>query len=215
MSGITLQNAHYWNVNITRSSNVIVSGVTMIGGHSSNEFANGCDGCWFINCMCDAPSNDLGLGFYGGITNSGMIGNTVRGGAAGLFVLSDPGQPALCRDIIIADNICYNNFTSGIDMDTAVVGTHQNVVISNNRVYNNNTGNNTGSAELWIGAITNGMVSGNLVSSPSGGASWGIGVGSGSSQINVVGNHICDIGSSTSAWDRALRSGGDAGAGNR
>jgi hypothetical protein len=197
VSGVTLRNAHFWNVNITRSSNVIVSGVTMIGGHNSNEFANGCDGCWFINCMCDAPSNDLGFGFYGGITNSGMIGNTVRGGATGIFVLSDGGQPALCRDLIIADNICYNNFSSGIDVDSAVGGTHQNVVISNNRVYNNNTGTPGASAELWVGAVTNGLVSGNLVSSPATNTAWGIGIGSGSSQINVVGNHICDIGSST------------------
>jgi polygalacturonase len=202
ISGLTVQNAHNWNLNITQSTHVRLYGLKLLNGDNANEFANGCDDCWITNCTMDGPANDFGFAFYGGVTNSGAIGNVVRNAAAGIYVFADSGQAAPCQNIIISGNVVYNNFGGGIVTDTSAADQHVNVTIASNRVYGNNTGNGATTPEIWVDHTYNTVVSDNLVSSGSGGAaagSWGIGVGSGADCVAVTGNLVYNIGNSSIA----------------
>ena len=69
-----------WNLNLTGCSNVRLDGVSLLGpATSANEFAAGCDDCWLVNSLVDGTGcGDYGFAFYGGVTNSGAIGNTIR-----------------------------------------------------------------------------------------------------------------------------------------
>jgi hypothetical protein len=196
ISGITIKNAHYWNVNITRSTGARLSDLKLLGGGSANEFADSCDDCWLTNCTIDGPTGDFGFAFYGNITNSRAIGNTVRNAAVGIFVYSDGGQPTPSKNIILANNIVYNNFASGIAVDTASPGFHQHVIITGNRVYDNNTGAPEPSGEIGIGAANDVLIVGNHVSAEHTNSAWGIFTGGGS-EISIVNNFVFDIGSAT------------------
>src|SRR4029077_15351747 len=112
VSGITLQNAYHWNLNVTQSNNVVIDGVNIYGGGAASEFAAQCYDCWLMNCHIDGTGNgDYAFCFYGGVHDSGAIGNTVKNAGAGtasgppgIGVMSDMAQAAPCRDIVIANN---------------------------------------------------------------------------------------------------------------
>ena len=202
ISDITIRNAYYWNLNVTASNNVVVDKVTMIGGGNANQFAAVCDSCWITNSLIDGPATDFGFAFYGGITNSGAIGNIVRNTAAGIFVFADSGQSTRCQNITIADNVVYNNAGGGIATDVASATTHVNVTITGNRCYGNNTNNGATTPEIWADHTYGVVITGNLVSSGDGGVnagSYGIGIGSGAVDVCVTGNSAYNIGSSTHA----------------
>lgn len=196
ISGITIKNAHYWNVNVTRSTGARLSDLKLLGGGSANEFADSCDDCWLTNCTIDGPTTDFGFAFYGNITNSRAICNTVRNAAVGIFVYSDGGQPTPSKNIILANNIVYNNFASGIAVDTASPGFHEHIVIIGNRVYDNNTGAPEPSNEIGIGAANDVLVNGNHISAENTNSAYGIWTGGGR-EINVSNNFVFDIGSTT------------------
>jgi len=198
VSGITLQNAHNWNFNITRSTRVRLFGAKMLGGGNSSEFASGCDDCWVTNCTVDGCA-DYGFAFYGGVTNSGAIGNIFRNSNVGVFVLADAGQPAPCNNIIIANNIAYNNLSSGIVCDTAVAAIHKNITITGNRCYGNTTGGGTTTSEIWVDHTNVAAINGNVIEgdATSGGSAYGIGLGAGLTDAVVTGNAVYNIGTST------------------
>lgn len=202
VSGITLQNAFAWNFNVTRSTRVRLFGAKMLGGGNSSEFANGCDDCWITNCTVDGPTTDMGFAFYGGVTNSGAVGNTVRNSSLGIFVLADAGQPAPCRNIVISDNVVYRNFSSGIASDSNSGAIHQSVVIANNRIYENNTSAQTTQSSIWVDHTNGIVISDNLISSGDTGAfatGRGIGVGNNATHSAITGNVIENIGSAAEA----------------
>ena len=206
ISGLTLQNANAWNLNVVQCSDVVVDGVSMLGGANSNEFASGSDDCWMTNCLIDGPSNDIGFSFYGGVTNSGAIGNVVRNSgvaghqvAGGINVLCDAGQPAACNNIIITGNIVYNSWGAGITVDRGTGGTsqHQNVTISGNRVYSNNLSNSPQQADISAAHCTSVVINGNLVSSNENGTAstyYGIYVATTATDTTVTGNSVANIG---------------------
>lgn len=216
VSGITIQNAHFWNMNVTQSNNVVFDSVTMLDtvagiGGAAAEFAVNCNDCWLVNSNIDGTNNiDYVFAFYGGVTNSGAIGNVLKNGGAGtttyappgIGVLSDTGQPAPCSNIVIADNICYGNGGGGISVLGMAGSLATGIVVANNRSYNNckNAGAFAG-ADILIEYATDVIVTGNQ-SSASGtgtGACTGIFLGPNSSHVMVSGNQIFNIGAGSTA----------------
>jgi hypothetical protein len=143
ISGITLQNALNWNLNIVQCSNVRVDGVKMLNCGNSNEFAQGSDDCWLTNCLIDGV-NDLGFAFYGAVTNSGAIGNTIRniGFAVGfatpttalnaIGAFSDADQPGGCKNIVISDNIISNCSGGAVYSDVFSGPNNESILVSGN-----------------------------------------------------------------------------------
>jgi hypothetical protein len=172
VSGITIQNTFYWALNIAGSRSIRIDNVTVIGSGAGSEFAVGSDDCWLTNCTFDGTSStDAGFTFYGGVTNSGAIGNTIKNTGIGvsmanlgLCILADgsPGDATAqgCHNIILADNLCYNNGASGIWVDVHVATIHSGIIIANNRCYNNcQLGGD--SADIHIGNANDVTVIGN------------------------------------------------------
>jgi hypothetical protein len=200
VSGITLRNAYAWNFNIGQSTRVRLDNLKMLNGGNANEFAAGCDDCWITNCTIDGNTTDFGFAFYGGITNSGAIGNTFRNSAVGVFVYADSGQPAVCKNIIIANNIAYNNYSSGIAVDTSAPGVHSHIVIANNRVYGNNTGNASTVSGIFVDHVASVIIADNMVSSNDAGTvtpAYGIGLGANAVDTTITGNSTVNIGSAS------------------
>ena len=149
VSGITILNTFYWALNIGGSKGIRIDNVTVIGSGAGSEFATGSDDCWLTNCTFDGTeSTDAGFTFYGGVTNSGAIGNTIKNTGIGvsqanlgLCILADgnPGDATAqgCSNIILADNLCFNNGASGIWVDVHVATIHNGIIIANNRCYDN------------------------------------------------------------------------------
>jgi hypothetical protein len=199
IEGVTIQNAFNWNVNFTASNNVKLDRVSLLGGVNSNEFAAGCDNCWITDSYINGPANDGGWTFYGGVTNSGITGCVVTNArASGIGVYADGPQPAVCSNIVIANNVIHHNSPGGISVVTQVPGDpqHTGIVITGNRCYANANSGNPVYADIWLshgGGVT---ISGNNLSgSGSGGSAvWGVFVGVHSSHVAVVGNTIWNEG---------------------
>jgi hypothetical protein len=144
VSGITIKNALNFNIDALQSSHVRIDKVTLLGGVNSSGFAQG-DDCWLTNSTIDGPSGDGGFAFYGAVTNSGAIGNTIKNSgiagnipSIGLYVLSDGGSPDPCGNIVMADNVVHNCGGQGIAVLRSTTGAyHDGVIIANNRCYNN------------------------------------------------------------------------------
>ena len=204
ISGLTIQNTKEWSLAFIGCSDVVVDGVTVVGGYSASGFSAGCDNCWLTNCTIDGPSSDIGFSFYGGTTNSGAIGNTFRNAgiagsnvAGGISILADGGQPAPCKNIVITGNLVYNSYGAGITVDngTGASGLHDGIVISNNRCYGNGRGNST-VGDIGVDHCTNVLVVGNQSAGLGNGAAAQYGLYSGNSAqgVSFIGNQIYNTG---------------------
>ena len=210
VSGISISDAHYWNLNITQSENVVLTGVNLIGGHAANEIAAQSNDCWMINCNIDGTGNgDYGFCFYGGITNSGIIGCVVKNaglntpdGPPGIGVMTDQGQPNPCSNIVIANNIVHDCAAGGVTiLGTLISGSDvlaSGVVVTGNRLYNNcrNSAVAGQTADVYIDFATDILVSGNSISdggSP-GVSVHGVFLGPNASYVKVSGNKIFNVG---------------------
>ena len=215
VSGITLQNAYNWNLNVVGSSTkVLIAGVTMLGGGNANEFAQGSSDCWLTNCVIDGTGMaDYAFCFYGGVTNSGAIGSVVKNAGAGtgtappgIGVLSDSAQPALCSNIVIADNIVHGCAGSGISCISPSGNPQTGILISNNRCYNNCIGGGTAInaiADICIDRSTHVTVVGNQISangaSGGNGQFFGVYVGANANYVSIFSNQIYNIGQGTTS----------------
>jgi hypothetical protein len=195
---VTLQNAFYWNMNVTESSKVLIENVKMFNGTNANEFAFNCDECWMTNCTIDGVVNDIAFSFYGGVTNSGCIGNTIKNGfGQGIVVLADPGSPNPCHNIVISDNIIHD-CGGGIATDRTPGSTaiHTGIVISGNRIYH--CGLVDGSfVGISVGSADDVTVSGNHVSTigvASALPQWGLYSGTTARNVSFIGNHVYNVG---------------------
>ena len=202
ISGITIKNAAAWNFSTTGSSHIRVDGVSLLDGNNANQFANGCDDCWITNSLVHGPDADGGFAFYGGVTNSGAKGNTVRNagiaggsGQHGIQLLADgsPGDPQAvgCSNILIADNIIYNNGAAAVWCDVHVGAFHKQITIASNVCYGNcQIGGED--AAIHVGNSENVTIIGNHVTRNKG--YIGISVlgnpGGGLGGTTICGNHI-------------------------
>jgi hypothetical protein len=173
--------------------------VNLIGGVNSNEFGNGCDDCWITNSFINGPSNDGGFTFYGGIVNSGITDCVVTNSkASGIGVYADGPQPAVCSNIVIANNVIHHNSPGGISVVTQVAGdpTHTGIVITGNRCYANGNFGNPVYADIWVSHGSGVTISGNDLSGSGSGPNtfWGVFVGVHSDHVAVVGNTIWNEG---------------------
>jgi hypothetical protein len=210
ISGITLTNAFYWNLNVTVSDDVVVDGVTITGGGAANEFAAGSSNCWLTNCMIDGTNmGDYAFCFYGGVTSSGAIGNVVKNAGVGtgqqppgIGILSDEGQSAPCSNIVIANNIIHDCGAGGVSCINVAGGIQKGIIISNNRSYNNcNTGYVAGNVgDIYLDQSTDVTIIGNQISAngnSSGHPFAGIFLGPTASHVRVHANQIYNIGQGT------------------
>jgi hypothetical protein len=134
---LTITNCFNWPINLTNTTHGRVENVTMTNSGNSCEFAVAGHDCWFIGCKVSGI-NDLALGMYGGIVNSGIVNCVVSSIQDGIFVLADSGQPAPCSNILIDGNISYNNTGTGIIATSLVAGAaHTAITIANNICYGN------------------------------------------------------------------------------
>jgi hypothetical protein len=202
ISGITIRNAVLWNLNVVASSHVRIDRVSLIGGTNSNEFAQGCDDCWLTNSLVDGPDGDGGFAFYGGVTNSGAIGNVVRhAGTAtnanmrGLYILADGDQTAPCKNIVLSSNIVHNCSGSGIYCDSASGANHQDIIIANNQCHDNGTSGVGPEADIGVSSTYNVLIIGNqsLRFGSSTVAQQGIFIGA-CTGVSIVNNVVGDVG---------------------
>lgn len=207
LSGLTLQNAKDWNLNVVQSSDVVVDGVTMLGGIHANQFASGCDSCWLTNCTIDGPTSDIGFSFYGGVTNSGAIGNVVRNSGVagatvgdGINVLCDASQPASCSNILIDSNIVHHSYGGGITVDQGAGGTglHTNITISNNKCHDNGTLGFT-IADIGIKHCVGAVIVGNQSTTLAGSPAYAFYVGGTATSTLVTGNQASHVGGGTTS----------------
>jgi len=204
VSGITLKDAHHWNMNVTGSSDVVFNGITSIGGGAANEFAAGSTNCWLVDSLIDGTTlRDYSFCFYGGVTNSGAVNNVVRnagagttGAAPGIGILSDGSQPAPCRDILIQGNIIHDCSGGGITCINPAGGTQTGIIISDNRCYNNCKIPVAGNADCYVDHTIGLTISDNQFSK-SGAASVairGIYLDATVSYAIITGNQIFNVG---------------------
>lgn len=220
--GITIQNTKNWPWNVTSSSNCFAIDCAFLNGGSSVEFAISGDNCWFVNCDVSGI-NDLGVGHYGGFTNSGTIGCRVTScSSCGPFSFNDRAQPGVPSNILIVNNIvslcgsgvsvasnvgsgsgpshtkvsgntCFSNLGPGI-----VCTTDQSTSIVDNTCWGNNTSASSEAGEIQVGlpngTMTGGVVADNLILNPGGGAQAGYGIQIYlPNQVAITGNVILDI----------------------
>ena len=205
VSGITIKNAYNFNIDALQSSHVLIDQVTMIGGVNSSGFAQG-DDCWLTNCMIDGPSGDGGFAFYGAMTNSGAIGNTLKnagiaGGtvsSTGLYVLSDAGSPNPCSNIVLANNDVYSCSGNGISVYSQTSGQpHTGIVIASNRTHDNfKAPHGFSGGDISVGNCVNVTITGNQVSDVGSNtlAQYGIHTDSLSRNISITGNQVYNAG---------------------
>jgi hypothetical protein len=167
VEGITIQNWLNWPVNIANAKDVTLFRVKMLNGGNAPEFSVACDNCWFLDCLSDRITGDYGFAFYGGVTNSGLIGCTARNsGAAGVVVLTDGGggNNSPCQNITITDNIFYNNAAGAVRIaiggtDTSVI--HTGIIIKGNQSFNSVT-STTSSYDYQIENVDGFILSDNI-----------------------------------------------------
>lgn len=137
VGAITIQNTLNWPFNMGSQSNAIAFGTRFLNGGNSVEYAVSGTNDWFDHVYVSNIA-DLAVGFYGGVTSSGIVNSYITGGhGAGAFVLMDSGQPGLAHDILIANNIATGN-DIGIYVGTSLVSPHpRDVVVEGNDVFSN------------------------------------------------------------------------------
>jgi hypothetical protein len=195
--GITIQNCYDWPFNIANSNSVTVELCNLLNSGNSPEFVNS-NNCHLLNNFISGI-NDEGFAFYGGVTNSSAIGNTITNCDSGINVFSDTVSSAPSSNLIIRGNVLYGNTLSGISVATNGVNVvHTEIDISDNTSYGNNTGLNTGGSEIYMSSVNNFTLANNRCNGTKGASSAGINFLSTANYGILDGNRIYNIGSTGS-----------------
>ncbi|HQT89089.1 MAG TPA: hypothetical protein PK677_11130, partial [Acidiphilium sp.] len=213
---LTLKNSANWLFNVTNSNDCYAIGVKFINSGNSVEYAASGYNCWFIDCLINGV-NDLGCGFYGGFTNSGILGCYMTGGVSnGLFVYNDNAQPAACSNILIIGNISTGNSGPGIQITKGYPNNnHSGIVVSGNQINKNkggivvdgvfgcvvsanmltqNTYNSVQPGDIWVNSDAQAVsVTGNFVFNSQLGSTSGFGIFLASAnQVLISNNYVYD-----------------------
>jgi hypothetical protein len=176
---------------------VHVDRVQIVGGVNSPQFAAQSDDCWLTNSSVNGPTSDIGFCFYGGVTNSGAIGNKFTNSYnAGVSVLADAAQPAVCHNILIANNISTNCGAAGIAVvtDVSVTQQHSAITITGNQLYGNNTAHNDDVAAIQVQDAVDVIIADNLLTGVGHGTSKISGIRCACDKATIIGNHIKNVG---------------------
>lgn len=194
IQGITIQNARNWNLNLVTQTNCLVQNVQLLNCGSSNEFAAQSTNCWIMNSFISGV-NDIGFCFYGGITNSGIMGCTVIGS---IGVLNDTGQKHPCTGIDIIGNFASGSTGAAyiVAYNGTISGTHSCIRFIGNESTGNNTVGGGGSGDFWINTGNDIFLADNLVhdSCAGTGLAYGFLIGASTSDVKLIGNEVRDVG---------------------
>ena len=176
-----------------------VSNVVGIGG--SAEWANGCNNCWWDNCVLSNLS-DLGMGMYGGAINCGAM-NCKVSVTGNIFVFSDNAQPMQCADNLIMGCTAFDCNGAGIAV-TSNVTTYppdnnpplRTRIIGNTSYGNGRKGWVTHGAGISVNGGDHVLVEGNICYgnyyTKSGFPQGDIFIGGGIHRATVIGNYVYD-----------------------
>lgn len=201
ISGITSTNQKNWPVNITSSSDVHLSYMTLSNSGNAPEFAVGTTKC-SADHVTISGITDVGFSFYGGDSNCSLTNSYITGSAIGTSVFNDTGQPAPNHDILIANNIINGVAAYGAAVLTSSVANFSyNIKINDNIIYGV-TPTGTSSYGILLGdghAVTaNNNIVHDLVGAAAG-AAYGVYVAANMDHADVRGNIIYNIGTACSA----------------
>jgi len=210
ISGITIIDAWNWNLNVTETHDLEVEGVSLIGGGAANEFAGNSYNCWLTNCEIDGTNlEDYAFCFYGGVHDSGAIGNTIRNAGVGtalappgIGILSDNATSGLttqpCHDIVIEGNVIHGGMAAGISCTNVSGGAQSGIIISNNRCYDNckNPTIPIAVGDCWIDHTNGVTITGNQFSGNGSAAAavTGVFIGPNVTGASITNNHIFNVG---------------------
>lgn len=159
ISGVEIANCPNWPVNLTLNiSRCVVEFCVMHDSGNSVEYSHATD-CHFLYNLVYNIADD-GMGMYAACNNCTMIGNTVHDCSTGPFVLADSSQPAVCSNIVVADNNCYSNTNTGLFISALAGTVHSGITMTGN----NSSGNGTATAGslIHIANVTNLILSNNI-----------------------------------------------------
>jgi parallel beta-helix repeat protein len=188
--GLTCQNTQRSGISVDSCNGFVVEDCYMTGNTNSNQIVGNfslsvatAKNCWFRNCRIDTVA-DFGFAFYQGTSFCGIencnISNTT-GGNAGITVTVDGGSTS-SDHVAINGNIVSGASDSGIKVTNSISGTHTDIVITGNLIYNN-----TGTGVV-LQACKRVNVTGNIISASNG----GIAASSGAANLAITGNTIAD-----------------------
>lgn len=143
VSGLTIQNCFNWGLNLAGTNNGIVKDCIFAYNNNSNQFSAKSYNCQMISCEAYG-TNDIGIAIYGGcyqcvidkcISHDNPVGS-------GIAVRADTNLPYVNYDIILSNNVCYNNISSGIDCTSTLTDPNYDIQIISNSCFNNGTTGN-------------------------------------------------------------------------
>lgn len=204
ITGITITNVFNWPLNLAYINNVIVDNITMHDSNGSPQFFESATNCWIINSTI-YNIDDGGFVFYRGNSYCGAYGNMVHDCNDGIGVYAEYDMLPINKFITIQQNIVYNNKDSGIGITTGLTPpalNQQRIIVSNNLCYNNNTSGRDGGGSIGIIGSQGVIIKDNIIfgdgnTNTGTNPSYGIFVDAQSAFIEIEGNQIADIGSST------------------
>jgi len=207
INGLTITNQFNWPVNFVACSHVTLEDCVFSNSNSAAQFAGtatlgSSSRCWAIGCSIFG-NDDEGFAFYDGVVDSGITGCTIHDcTASGISILSDQSGAAVSQRILIANNHCYYNNVSGVEVIVAspATGLHTDISILGNCLHNNvlvagaRAGVELGSGKRVV--CSNNMIFNDGSSATSGGT-YGIEVSGLCDRVTINGNDIHDEGQGT------------------
>lgn len=201
---IEIKNCWNWPINLAYIENVVVENCNIHDSSSSPQFFDSALNCTFKNNTV-YNITDGGFVFYRGNNNCFAYGNIVHDCHDGIGVYSEYDMLNGNENIIIQNNIVYNNRDSGIGITTGLTPPkliQKNISILDNILYNNNTGGRDGGGSIGIVGATGITIKNNIIYNDGQGLtvttpSYGIFVDSKSENIIIENNTLSDIGCAT------------------
>lgn len=204
IEGFEIINIFNWPISLSGINDVIVQNNDIHGHNSSCQFFDSSNRCQFnYNHVYNSP--DAGFVFYRGNSYGVAMGNIIHECSQGINSYAEYDNLPLDKALTISDNIVYSCVGTGIGITTSDGGAssvalqRQRILISNNLLYNNNTGNSLGQGSIGIVGAQGVLIDGNLIfddgSTTAVNAPYSIYVDNRSAFIDISNNQIGDCGS--------------------
>lgn len=188
---IYIRNSKNWPINVSACHSKFED-CKFSDSPNMTFFGPGSDDVQIVGCEVWNINPDIGLGFYGGVTN-GLIARNIAHHCTenGIAIHANTTQPAGSIDCSIVDNICYDNGMAGIGLSG---GGSKNILVKGNICYGNSKGSNANSAlegGINIAGVSQATIEGNLIHENN---SAGIILWDNVFNIDIINNTIYDEG---------------------